>query len=263
MKFTLTFTQQQIAPAKKTALGKLSQSITLKGFRPGKAPLDLVEQKLDPEQLIQETSALIIPEAYSKYILENKLKPITQPRINLKKMVNDGDWEFEVEIAERPEVKLNDYQKAIKKIKFTPEKDDKDADSKKMNLILETLLKTVTIEVPELLIDQEVNHSLSHLVEQVDKLGLKIDQYLSSLGKTAEQLTADYRKAATENLSLEFIFDAIAKDQQFSISDAELDKVFEKVDSKTVAAIKQNPSEIANLKYGLIKQKVTDFLIKL
>jgi FKBP-type peptidyl-prolyl cis-trans isomerase (trigger factor) len=273
MKFVLTFTQDQIQPAKKTALEKLSKDITLKGFRQGKAPLDLVEQHINPEQLIEETASSLIPSAYSAYIVDSKLKPITQPKISLKKMAADGDWEFDVEIAEKPEVKLNKYQDAIKSATakdaiWTPGKDEKPEDekeknSKKMNMILETLIKTADIDVPELLIEQEVNHSLSHLLEQVEKLGLKLDQYLASVGKTAEQLRQEYHKASEDNLKLEFILDAIAKDQQFQITDEEVDKLLEKADKETAEIIKKSPAEMANVKYSLIKQKVIDFLMHL
>lgn len=273
MKFTLTFDQTDIKPAKQAALTKLAAKLTLKGFRQGKAPLDLVEKHIDPEQLVEETSSTLVPKAYTKYITDNKLKPITQPRIILKKMVADGDWEFEVEIAERPEVTLNKYQEAVKAavakdVIWTPGKDDKPEDekernSKKLNLILATLLKTASIEIPDLLIDQEMNHSLSHLLEQVERLGLTLDKYLASLGKTAEQLRQEYHQAADDNLRLEFILDAIAKDQKFNVTADEVEKILDKTDSKTADAVRSNPMELANLKYTLIKQKVIDFLMQL
>jgi len=273
MKFTLLFTQTDIIPAKKEALQKLAQNVNLKGFRPGKAPLDLVEQHIGSDRLIEETASFLLPKAYSSYISDNKLKPITQPKISLKKVVNDGDWEFEVEIAEKPEVKLNKYQDAIKTVKakdaiWTPGKDEKpedakEAESKKLNLVLDTLLKTAEVEVPQLLVDEEVNHSLSHLIEQVDKLGLKIDQYLSSVGKTAEALRKDYEESATSNLKLEFILDAIASDQKVEASEAEVETALSKTDAETAKMVKNNPLQLANLKYALVKQKVVDYLLHL
>jgi len=273
MKFTLTFNQTQITPAKKDALQKLAQSVNLKGFRPGKAPLDLVEQHISNDQLVEETASKLLPQAYADYVTKNQLKPITQPKISLKKMVNDGDWEFEVEIAEKPEVKLNNYKDAIKTAKakdsiWTPGKDDKpedvkDADSKKLNQVLDILLQTAELEVPQLLIDEEVNHSLSHLIQQVDKLGLKIDQYLSSVGKTAETLRKDYETSAISNLKLEFILDAIATSEKVEATDSEVEAALSKTDEKTAQAVKANPLQLANLKYAIVKQKVVDFLLHL
>lgn len=273
MKFTLTFTQTQIQPAKKTALQKLAKHVHLKGFRPGKVPPDLIEQQISQEDLVEEIASTLLPEAYGQYIITNKLQPITQPKISLKKMVADGDWEFEIEIAERPEVKLNKYQDAIKTAvakdaiiipgKNDKPTDEKEANSKKLNLILETLLSTATIEVPELLIEQEVNHSLSHLLEQVERLGLKLDQYLASVGKTVDQLKEEYHKAAEDNLKLEFILDAIARDQKFDVTQEEIDKILSNTDAQTADAVRNSPAEFANVKYTLIKQKVIDFLMHL
>jgi trigger factor len=220
----------------------------------------------------------LIPDAYSVYIKEHDLRPITQPRISVKKMVTDGDWEFDVEIAERPEVKLNNYQDAIKGEKakdaiWTPDKGDavKSTDpkareaeeSKKLTMVFDSLLKTTEVEISDLLIDEEVNRNLSKLLDQVNKLGLTIDQYLSSIGKKPEDLRNEYKQTATDSLKLEFILDAIAKDQKMDASDAEVEAVLKDADPKMVEDLKQHPMEMASLKYSIIKHKVVDYLMDL
>ncbi len=276
MKFSLTFSQEQITPAKQTALKEIAANLTLKGFRQGKAPLDRVEQAVDQEKLLQETVSHLIPEAYATYIKDHNLKPITQPKISLKKMVNDGDWEFEIEIAEKPEVKLNQYLEAIKGEKakdaiWTPEKGsdpkvsdkhDHDAeDNKKITLVFDTLLKTCEVDIPDLLVEEEVNRALSRLIEQINKLGLKIEQYLDSIGKKPEELREEYKKTSVDNLKLEFILDAIAHDQKVDASDSEIDSFLKDVDPEVATKVRQQPLELASLKYSIIKHKVVDLLL--
>jgi FKBP-type peptidyl-prolyl cis-trans isomerase (trigger factor) len=277
MKFNLTFTQEQIKPAKQKALTSIATNLTLKGFRKGKAPIDLVEQSVDQEKLLEETISHLIPESYTTYINEHDLKPITQPKISLSKMVNDGDWEFEIEIAEKPEVKLNKYLDAIKGEKakdtiWTPEKGasevgdkehphDHENEDKKLTLIFDTLLKTCEVEIPELLIEEEANRALSRLVEQVNKLGLKIEQYLDSIGKKPEEIRDEYKKTSTDNLRLEFILDAIAKDQKVDATDADIEEFLKNVDTTVAEEVKKRPMEMASLKYSIIKHKVVDLLL--
>lgn len=279
MKFSLTFTQDQITPVKKQALEKIAASVTLKGFRPGKAPLDMVEQSVSQEKIIEEAINLIVPDAYSTYIKDHQLKPITQPRIALKKMVTDGDWEFEVEIAEKPEVKLNNYKDAIKgelakSSIWTPDKeiqtktDDpkqkQDEESKRITMVFDTLLKTAEVEISELLIDEEVNRSLSRLLEQINKLGLTIDQYLASIGKKPEELRKEYSQTATDNLKLEFILDAVASDEKIQATDKEVEEILQTIkDPKVLESVKNNPVEMAGIKYNIVKHKVVDFLMSL
>jgi len=276
MKFSLTFTQDQIVPAKQKALQDIAATITLKGFRQGKAPLDRVEQAVDQEKLMQETISHIIPQAYSDYIKAHDLKPITQPKISLSKMAEEGDWEFEIEIAEKPEVKLNKYLDVIKGEKakdaiWTPEKgaavksegehNHDEESNKKLTLIFDSLLKNCEVEIPELLIEEEVNRALSRLIEQVGKLGLKIEQYLDSIGKKPEELREEYKQTSVDNLKLEFILDAIAHDQKVDATEAEIDAVLKDVEPEVAAAVRKSPMELASLKYSIIKHKVVDLLL--
>lgn len=275
MKFSLTFSQEQIAPAKKKALTHIAEGVTLKGFRQGKAPLDLVEQAVGQDKVMEETVSHLIPEAYSTYIKDHDLKPIAQPRINVKKMVTDGEWEFEIEIAEKPVVKLGKYLEMIRGEKakdtiWTPEKGDpkaktekssQDEESKKLTTIFDSLLKTCELEISDILIDEEVNRSLSRLLEQINKLGLTLDQYLASIGKKPEALRDEYKKTASDNLKLEFILDAIAKDQKVEASEAEVEDFLKDADPKVVEAVKSHPMEMASLKYSIIKHKVVDLLL--
>ena len=276
MKFTLTFTQDQIVPAKKKALEHIGSGATLKGFRQGKAPLDLIEKTTGQEKVIEETVSHLIPEAYSQYIKSQHLKPLTQPKISVKNMIPEGDWEFEVEIAEKPEVKLGKYVDAVKGGKtkdtiWTPEKGKvlephdattkEDEESKKLTIIFDTLLKTCEVDIPDLLVDEEVNRALSRLVEQVNKLGLSIDQYLSSLGKKPEELREEYKTSAIDNLKLEFILDAIARDQKIESSDADLQEILKDIkDPKILESVQKNAMELASIRYSIVKHKVVDYL---
>ncbi|MGH7234572.1 MAG: trigger factor [Candidatus Saccharimonadales bacterium] len=73
--------------SKQAALNKLSGSVKVAGYRPGKAPLSAVEKQLDPNLLSQEALDFAISEAYYLALNEHKLRPISRPEISVKSYV--------------------------------------------------------------------------------------------------------------------------------------------------------------------------------
>ena len=92
-------------------LQQAGRHIRMKGFRPGKVPVQVVE-KQHGEQVRQEVKQFFIQRAYQKAIEDEGLKPIAHPRVNLEDLVQEGDGDFSVEfeISLRPEIELPDYR---------------------------------------------------------------------------------------------------------------------------------------------------------
>ena len=207
--FELTITKETIATEYQKVLLEVSKTIAIKGFRPGKAPLKMVETQSDKSQLYSHVLDHLLSPAYSDVIREHKLVPLVQPRVTPKNMEQGKDWVMAVELAVSPEIKLGDYTKFIKKIK------EKDKD-KKLNLIFDTLLDNTKFAVAPLLIEEETKSALSRLANQLQSLKLTVEDYAKSIKKTPDELIAQYKKSAESNLKLEFILYAITKDKNFT-----------------------------------------------
>ena len=52
------------------------------------------------------------------------------------------------------------------------------------------------VDVPDILVDEEVNHMLSRLIDQTGRLGLTVEQYLNSSGRTLDQIKQEYSQTA-------------------------------------------------------------------
>ena len=78
---TITFTDEQRAVGESKALQMLAGSVKVDGFRPGKAPADVVKQKVNPERLVEETIRALLPDAVSALAEEHKvgLGKVAQP----------------------------------------------------------------------------------------------------------------------------------------------------------------------------------------
>jgi len=289
MKLNLVIDKGEIAKAKEHVLEEAQKKSKLKGFREGKAPLKLVEESIGQKQIQESIIEHVLPEAYAREVKKAGIKPISYPKFSLKKVVDGDDWEFEAEVAERPEIKLEDYKKEVKKAKadvvakqakdniWVPGKDnpalDKSPETQGKQLekqqdellraVFDALLKSVKFEVPQILVDEEVNRSLSRLLNQVGKLGLTVEQYLESMGTTSDKLRAEYARTAEETLRLELILQDVANDLKVTVDKKDIDKMIDSVgDSETKKKL-DTPSERAGIEAMLVKRKTVDQLLAL
>lgn len=80
---TITIPWREVDEAKKQTVGELSSETELPGFRKGKAPKNLIEEKLDPQLVRDETLKKILPKYYLDSVAEHKLNPIISPLIHI------------------------------------------------------------------------------------------------------------------------------------------------------------------------------------
>ena len=219
--FSLTLTQAVVAQEYQKVLAEVAQSIELKGFRKGKAPLTIVEKSIDKNKLYSHVLEHALPPAYAKVVVDNKLQPLVEPRITPKTMEEGKDWEFSVETVGKPEVALGDYTKYLKGIKVSAKaKDDKKEDAK-LTAVFDALLKNVKLKVAPMLIDTEARSALGKLVKQLDSLHLTVADYAKSVKKTEEELVKEYQETAETNLKLEFILDALVENRKPEVKETE------------------------------------------
>src|SRR5258706_3625994 len=210
IQINFTIAKSDIDKAQEIALSDLAKNITVAGFRKGKAPIDKVSERIDPGQLLEKTLGQILPDAYTKALTDNKIKPIIYPKFDI---IKQGEvWEVQAKIAELPIVELPDYKALIKKL---PKKDQ--------DAVIKVLLETIKVNLPKILIDEEVNARLSELLSRTESLGLKLEQYLASVGKTEKQLRSEYEKQVTDGISLELILNKIAEVEKTEVDEKDVE----------------------------------------
>jgi len=119
--------------AKEEALNHIAKNIKLQGFRQGKAPLNMVEKSADPATLQSEFLDIAMNRMYVEALDGQKLRPVAQPKVNVKKFVPFDALELEVEVEVVGKVTLADY-KAIKMEKEAVAVTDKEVDEVIENL---------------------------------------------------------------------------------------------------------------------------------
>jgi trigger factor len=95
----------------------------LPGFRKGKAPVNIVRKKYE-NNVLSESLDKLIQDKMKLLLDEKKLKPFTQPKIDLKKYEKNKPIEVEIKIDLEPEIKLAEFKK-MKVIEYEIDLDNK------------------------------------------------------------------------------------------------------------------------------------------
>lgn len=91
------------------AAEKVSREAKIEGFRPGKAPYEIVKQKFGEMAILQEASEDIVIKTYHEAIVSSKLVTIGQPKIEIEKLAPENDFVYKATVAVLPEVKIGDF----------------------------------------------------------------------------------------------------------------------------------------------------------
>jgi trigger factor len=127
VKFTITANANDLDHAAGHAFEHLAPHVTVKGFRPGKAPRPLIVQQLGKGRLLSELVDHALPELLQEAAEKAKITIIEAPAYALEKLCElnddgtvkaDSMLHFTAEADYAPDVKVGDY----KKIKITPAK---------------------------------------------------------------------------------------------------------------------------------------------
>ncbi|RJR16191.1 hypothetical protein C4579_00540 [Candidatus Microgenomates bacterium] len=235
IELTITLPWKTIEASYQKIFELLLAEVALPGFRKGKAPRDLASKQIDKSKVYEEVIKEVLPKAYAEALQEHKLAPIMHPAIEVVSADEGKDWKVKATTCEKPTVTLKDYQKAITTLKkdkkgkiWTPGKNeaaDKKEEGPTVGEVLDAIYSAIEVEISTFLVDHEVNRMLSNLLSETQKLGLTVEQYLQSQGKTAESLRQEYADEVKKNLSLEFALEEIADKENVTVADSEIDSM--------------------------------------
>lgn len=93
----------------------LAKQIKVAGFRPGKAPRDVIEQRLGKGAILAEAVERAVSRSYGKALSQEKIEAIGHPEVKLGKFAEGAELEYGAVTAVMPEVKLKPWRDAVKK----------------------------------------------------------------------------------------------------------------------------------------------------
>lgn len=268
-KIKITAGADEVAKLYVAAAEELAKEIEIPGFRKGLAPLHLAKAKIDPSKLRGEIINRAATSFYPQVIKEALLKPIIFPRLEIIQLEEGRDLIFTATFCEKPEVKLGDYRLAVAQAQeknrtilgVDGQPANSPASDDSLDKVMDAILSVSEVSPADLLIDEEVNHMLSRLIDQTVRLGLTVEQYLLSTGKTLDQLKAEYRRIAERTIKLEFILYEIAGLENMTVSEEEISATIEGAPDEKSRQLLQNEENRSYVRSVVLKNKVIQSLI--
>lgn len=232
IQITFTIPFALIKKAQEETVAEMAKDIEVQGFRRGMAPLNKVAEKIPQNTLIEHSLSHILPKALAESINENKLRIAIYPKFELISAKEGVDWQIRGVTCELPEINLGDYKNAIQgelraKSIIVPGQNPASAKApagkeEKEQLVIKALLENVKLTIPKILIEEEVASRLSNLLGRLEKLGLALESYLASIGKTVDGIRAEYEAQAKDAISLDLILSKIAETEGLKVSETEV-----------------------------------------
>jgi len=265
IQITFSLPQEAVKKTREAVVADLAKDVEVPGFRKGKAPVAKAEGQIPLETIIQKVVGRLLPQALGEAITQNKLKLAIYPHIHVLKADADKPWQVVAETCELPSISLGNYKEVVRgavkaKEIWTPEKGSKEKEKElsreeKQQEVIKILLSSIKINIPKILIEEEVNGRLTNLLDRIEKLGLGLEGYLASLGKTPDTLRGEYKKQAEETIALDLILDKIGGEEGIKITEGQIDEVITASAADPSLRDKLNTPEQRRLISGVLRRR--------
>ena len=166
------------------------------------------------------------PEDYHEKSLAGK-EAVFKCKVNAitVKELPDADDEFASEVSEFET--LAEYKEDIKK-KLT-EKKEKEARAKKEAQAVEKAVENATMEIPDAMIDTQVQSMMEDFARRMQSQGLSLEQYFQFTGMDAKKMHDQMKPEALKRIQNSLVLEAVAKAENIEISDEKVDEEIAKM----------------------------------
>jgi len=344
-------TRAEFDAAYDKVLVQFGADITVAGFRPGKVPADVIENKVGASKILNETASHLISTHVSDILKKEDIVPLDSPKIAIETLAKNSPFVFTISFTQKPVVKVGDWKKIrVKKVAAKPITDKEvgesimnifeawqkqkavksqsqseesegvkepesqeskkfiyDAHGEKIFLtddakgteptngskgtigisgqakiddefakavgardlahlrelvkkdletivadqveikleeeIFEKIRETGDVEVPEVLVEDELNRILVRLNSQLEKAGQKLEEFLVKEKTTIDELKGKWREQAEKNVKTSLIMDQIGKEEEVKVSKEEVDGALAGVTETNLSAEQKEDME--------------------
>ena len=142
----------------------------------------------------------------------------------------------------------------------------------KLSKIVEKIVDGVNIEVPEILVEQDIDANIAQFVQQLQMQGMNLESYLSMTGQTIEKMREDLRANAIKGIKTSFVLSKIGETEGIKVSDEDIENELKNIASMygmDVEAIKSELEKsgelgryIGRINSQLFFGKINQFLLE-
>lgn len=148
----------------------------------------------------------------------NEVKTKVLPEVNdeFAKDVNAAGVETVADLKNMIRTRIEDGKKS-------------QAENKADTALMDKLVENAEIDLPEVLVEEEVNNQIQQLAQQISQYGMNFNQYLSMMGKKIEDVRAEYTDNATKTAKLRLILEEIAKVEALEPTEEDLENEYNNI----------------------------------
>lgn len=209
-----------------------------KGFEGGKAEdypltigshsfIDTFEEQLIGKNIGEECEVNVtFPTEYHAAELAGKpaMFKVTVKEIKVKELPALDD-EFASEVSEFDT--LDEYKQDIEK--KLQERKEKAAASQNEDRVVAKVVENASMEIPEKMIDAQVDNMLRETAQRMQSQGLSMDLYMKYTGMTADQMKDQMRPEAVKRIQTRLVLEAVVKAENIETSEEKLDEEIAKM----------------------------------
>ena len=226
--------------------------------------IDTFEEQLIGKNIGEECEVNVtFPAEYHAAELANKPATfkVTVKEIKVKEIPELND-EFAGEVSEFET--LDEYKKDIE-AKLS-EKKQKEAATENENRVVEKVVAGAAMEIPEPMIDGQVENMLQDTARRMQSQGLNLELYLKYTGMTLDQMKENMRPQAVKRIETRLVLEEVVKQENIEVSDERLDEEI----AKMAAAYQMEADKLKEymseqdkkqMKEDLAVQEAVDFLV--
>lgn len=308
MEISIVVDEKEFESYHERGFKRVQETVEVDGFRKGNAPEDIIVKKYGDMIILEEMANQALRDAYVKAIEEEKISPITEPKVSITKLAKGNPLEMTITVPVMPEVTLPAYKKIAQeatKEKETVEVTDKDIEvvleelrkgratqhnhehahdhadheghdhehdhahaetveaelpplddafaqsfggdfktlddlkskvsenlklekeqkirEKRRTAIVEKLIEEAKADIPDALVEGELNNMLAQMRADITRFGGTWEEYLTHTKKTEEEIKADWITDAMKRTMSQLVLHKIAEAEKLTATDEEIE----------------------------------------
>lgn len=111
VKLTVELTVQEFAPYLSAAVQEVAREVALPGFRPGKAPYEILERQVGAMRIYQRAAEKAAEATYPGVIRDQQMVTIGPPQVSVNKLAPGNPYIYTATVTLLPKVTLGNYKK--------------------------------------------------------------------------------------------------------------------------------------------------------
>lgn len=134
--------------------------------------------------------------------------------------------------------------------------------NKYVDSVIKEIVERSDYRVPDTMINQEVDRKEKMYTDRIEKLGMKLEDFLKNQKTSLEELRKGWKKEAEQTIRAEIVLMKLSKKFDVKVTDDEIDSQMEQITDENLKKQYEGPNGRAYIRTVLLRQKVIQQLLK-